>query len=180
MQVVAVVGPKDTYKTVLLEALIARLREAGLRVAAVKHLHHASSVDREGKDTWRLSRAGASIVVAVAGDEVAVIRRGARPSLKEVLSMLEGEVDVVLVEGFKSEVLGDEGVVKVVAAKTRDELRRLLAEARPPVFAVIGPVVGHLDEGHEPAPLSVESCADRLAKLIINGAAKRGEQVNMG
>ena len=48
-------------KTTLIEKLVRRLKEKGLRVAVVKHDGHAFSMDREGKDTWRYTRAGADV-----------------------------------------------------------------------------------------------------------------------
>ncbi|RLF15548.1 MAG: molybdopterin-guanine dinucleotide biosynthesis protein B [Thermoprotei archaeon] len=139
--VVAVVGPKDSYKTRVIELLIQRLTSLGLKVAAAKHVHHVETIDRPGKDTWRYAKAGASLVVAVSESEVALIRRGVKAGLKEVLNIVEGEVDVVLIEGFKSEVLEDEHIIKVLAASKVEDLRELLAKAKPPVVGIAGPVV---------------------------------------
>ncbi|WP_290797492.1 molybdopterin-guanine dinucleotide biosynthesis protein MobB, partial [Halomonas sp.] len=40
-----------TGKTTLLEALLPRLAERGLRVAVIKHAHHTFDVDQPGKDS---------------------------------------------------------------------------------------------------------------------------------
>jgi molybdopterin-guanine dinucleotide biosynthesis adapter protein len=49
-----------TGKTTLLTQLIPLLREGGLRIAMVKHAHHAFDVDTPGKDSFELRKAGAS------------------------------------------------------------------------------------------------------------------------
>ncbi|MEF1219649.1 molybdopterin-guanine dinucleotide biosynthesis protein B, partial [Photobacterium damselae] len=49
-----------TGKTTLLEAMLPKLVEQGLRVAVIKHAHHNFDIDQEGKDSYRLRKAGAS------------------------------------------------------------------------------------------------------------------------
>ncbi|MCX8204969.1 MAG: molybdopterin-guanine dinucleotide biosynthesis protein B [Candidatus Nezhaarchaeota archaeon] len=138
VKVVAVLGPKDTYKTRAAELIISRLSSMGLRVGGVKHLH-SSRVDRPGKDTWRMAEAGASIVIAVGEGEVAAIERR-RPSLREVLGAIEGRVDVVVVEGFKREAGAMGSVVKVLTARSLEELEELLSSVEPPIAAITGPI----------------------------------------
>lgn len=50
-------------KTTLVEQLIPRLRERGLRVSLLKHAHHAFDVDQPGKDSYRHRQAGAGEVL---------------------------------------------------------------------------------------------------------------------
>ncbi len=63
MPVLAVCGWSGSGKTTLLESLIPLLRERGLQVAVVKNDAHGVEVDRPGKDSDRLFRAGASVVL---------------------------------------------------------------------------------------------------------------------
>ena len=49
-----------TGKTTLLEKLIPILVENNLRVALIKHSHHDIEMDKPGKDSYRLRKAGAS------------------------------------------------------------------------------------------------------------------------
>jgi len=65
----AVTGRSGAGKTTLLTALLPRLREAGLRVAAVKQARADFEVDRRGKDSWRLRKAGAAATPAPAGED---------------------------------------------------------------------------------------------------------------
>ncbi len=62
--VLAVCGFSGSGKTTLLETAIPRLVERGLAVAVVKHAAHGFQVDRAGKDSERLFRAGATIVLS--------------------------------------------------------------------------------------------------------------------
>jgi len=53
--VISVVAKSGTGKTTLLEKLIAELKRRGYRVGAMKHDAHQFDIDREGKDSWRLT-----------------------------------------------------------------------------------------------------------------------------
>jgi molybdopterin-guanine dinucleotide biosynthesis protein B len=104
-KVLLVVGPKNNGKTTLIEKLIPELSTRGYRVGTVKHHHSKSAIqmDREGKDSWRHRRAGARAVAVISPSEVAVLQYTNEPTpLGEVIGLLGG-IDVVLVEGFRSE-----------------------------------------------------------------------------
>lgn len=92
-------------KTTLLEKLIPLLRGRGLRLALVKHSHHDFQMDRPGKDSDRLRRAGAGQVLLASKYRAAWIREGdgeTEPDLGELLQRLDTRaLDLVLVEGFR-------------------------------------------------------------------------------
>ena len=97
-----------TGKTTLLLNLLPRLKDAGLRVAVVKHAHHAFDMDRPGKDSYRLRAAGADEMLVAGRGRFAWIRecqeRQREPTLREALAILDpAGLDLVLVEGFKAE-----------------------------------------------------------------------------
>ncbi len=100
--VICMVGFSGSGKTTLLEGVIRELKAAGLRVAAFKQSHHSVEVDRAGKDSWRMSEAGADVVILSSPDKVALFRRteGQREEFDALLALLEGRADVVLAEGF--------------------------------------------------------------------------------
>jgi len=103
--VIAVVGPSGSGKTTLLERLMGELVARGYRVAAVKSTHRAAHLDVEGKDSWRLRRAGAR-AVAIAGSEGCELLVGLpRLPLVELAGLLAAvtPLDLVLAEGFKAE-----------------------------------------------------------------------------
>ena len=102
-----------TGKTTLLEKLIPLLRERGLRVAIIKHSSHEVEADREGSDTRRFSEAGADVTVLSARNVTAVTERRER-SLDECLALIT-DVELILVEGFKSEHIPRIGLVRADA-----------------------------------------------------------------
>ena len=99
----AVSGPSGSGKTTLLEKLIRELKGRGFSVAAAKHdPHDHAALDTPGKDSWRLTQAGAQ-VVDVIGPNRRTSFAGSDDSLQlsQVLSREALASDVVLVEGFK-------------------------------------------------------------------------------
>lgn len=97
----------DTGKTTLLEQLIPILISKGLNVAVVKHSHHNIELDKPGKDSYRLRKAGACQLL-LAGTERAVLfhEYGQQQDKKllEQLQLLNTEnLDLVLVEGYRDE-----------------------------------------------------------------------------
>ena len=98
----SIVGPSGSGKTELICRLLAWFERRGLRVAVLKHTHHRDLGDR-GKDTWRFRQAGAALVALAAPGLLQVNRPfPAEPPLSEVLASLSPEVDLILVEGYKS------------------------------------------------------------------------------
>ncbi len=102
--VVSIVAKSGTGKTTLLEKLIAEMKRRGYRVAAIKHDAHSFDIDREGKDSWRLTQAGADTMLITSPAKVAMIKQNPidhEPSLDETVATFCGDVDIVLTEGFK-------------------------------------------------------------------------------
>ncbi len=102
--IVSIVAKSGTGKTTLLEKLIAELKSRGYRIGAVKHDAHSFSIDHEGKDTWRLTRAGADTTLITSPAKIAMVKRNPddyEPSLAETVSRYCGDLDIVLTEGFK-------------------------------------------------------------------------------
>lgn len=99
--VLAVCGFSGSGKTTLLEAAIPHLIARGLAVAAIKHDSHGFVVDKEGKDSERLFRAGATVALRGPGEQF--LRRGTSSvlTLEAMLSDLARDHDLLLVEGHK-------------------------------------------------------------------------------
>ena len=105
MKVIGLAGWSGAGKTTLLTRLIPHLRARGLRISVIKHAHHTFDVDVPGKDSWRHREAGAEEVLVSSGHRWALMHelRGARePRLPELLKKMS-RVDLVVVEGYKSE-----------------------------------------------------------------------------
>jgi molybdopterin-guanine dinucleotide biosynthesis protein B len=98
-----------TGKTTLLKQLIPLLKNEGLRIGLIKHAHHAFEVDTPGKDSFELRQAGASPVMLCSSRRRVIMTDHAvprDPSLnEELLHLNQSELDLLLVEGFKREVL---------------------------------------------------------------------------
>ena len=104
-----------TGKTTLIEKLVHRFKQEGLRVAVVKHDAHDFEMDKPGKDSWRFQQAGADITILSSKTKTAMIEQRPR-SLRDNLSMVH-DVDLVLVEGYKSEPLPRIGLCRKASGK---------------------------------------------------------------
>jgi molybdopterin-guanine dinucleotide biosynthesis protein B len=105
MKVIGLAGWSGAGKTTLLARVIPHLLKEGLRVSVIKHAHHSFDVDVPGKDSWVHRQSGAAEVLVSSGKRWALIhelRGAAEPRLPELLRKMS-RVDLVVVEGFKSE-----------------------------------------------------------------------------
>ncbi len=105
MQVIGLAGWSGAGKTTLLTRTIPHLLSQGLRVSVIKHAHHSFDVDVPGKDSWVHRQSGATEVLVSSGLRWALMHelRGVpEPRLPELLERMS-PVDLVIVEGFKSE-----------------------------------------------------------------------------
>jgi molybdopterin-guanine dinucleotide biosynthesis protein B len=105
MRIIGLAGWSGSGKTTLLTKLIPRLIARGLTVSTVKHAHHDFDIDLPGKDSHTHRMAGATEVLVGSDRRFALVHelRGApEPTLGLLLRKL-APVDLVLVEGYKSE-----------------------------------------------------------------------------
>lgn len=94
-----------TGKTTLLKKLLPILRRKGLNLAVVKHAHHQFDVDKPGKDSYELRKAGASPMLISSSRRMAMMldfESEAEPELNDMIDYLPlHRLNGVLVEGFK-------------------------------------------------------------------------------
>ena len=105
MKVIGLAGWSGAGKTTLLARLIPYFGAEGVRVSVIKHAHHSFDVDIPGKDSWVHRQAGAVEVLVSSGKRWALmheLRGASEPRLPELLAKMS-RVDLVIVEGFKSE-----------------------------------------------------------------------------
>jgi molybdopterin-guanine dinucleotide biosynthesis protein MobB len=100
--VISFIGWSGSGKTTFLEQVVRHLSSQGVRVGVLKHHGHTSTVDVEGKDTWRYAQAGATPVVISSAAEYAIIRKVSREkTLEELATLIADEVDLIVTEGFR-------------------------------------------------------------------------------
>jgi molybdopterin-guanine dinucleotide biosynthesis protein B len=105
MKVIGLAGWSGAGKTTLLKRLIPHFIAQGLRISTIKHAHHDFDIDVPGKDSWVHRQSGATEVLVSSGQRWALMRelRGAaEPKLPELMARM-ARVDLVIVEGFKTE-----------------------------------------------------------------------------
>lgn len=160
--VVSIVAKSGTGKTTLLEKLIAELKSRGYRVGAVKHDAHSFSIDHEGKDSWRLTQAGADTTLITSPAKVAMVkmnREGAEPALAETIARYCDDLDIVLTEGFKRSTMPK---IEVHRQERSSALLCRGEEDDPQLFAVASDVELQLD-----VPVFHINDASGLCDLIV-------------
>src|SRR5512141_919504 len=102
IQAVSFVAKSGTGKTTLLEKVIAELKGRGWRIGVVKHDAHRFDIDHPGKDSHRLTAAGADTMLISSPEKLALVKKhAAAPPIEELLATYFGDVDIVLTEGLK-------------------------------------------------------------------------------
>lgn len=141
--IIAVVGSKKSGKTSAVETLVKGLTKRGYKVATVKHIPETDfTVDTKGKDTWRHAEAGARTVISVAPNELTVIRKvdTRRHSLEQIVRNCEGDVEIIILEGFRKLIGQDPKVLKIVAVKTPEEVFEASKYFKP-ILTFVGPIL---------------------------------------
>jgi molybdopterin-guanine dinucleotide biosynthesis protein MobB len=99
---VSFVAKSGTGKTTLLEKVIVCLKEQGYRVGVIKHDAHRFEIDHPGKDSHRLTAAGADTMLISSPEKLAMVKKHlASPPIEELIASYFTDVDIVLTEGFK-------------------------------------------------------------------------------
>ncbi|MFN3966741.1 MAG: molybdopterin-guanine dinucleotide biosynthesis protein B [Endomicrobiia bacterium] len=101
--IISIVGKTNSGKTTLIEKIIPELKKRGYKVGTIKHDVHGFEIDHEGKDTWRMTQAGADSVVIASDKKLALIKNIVRLSFDELVEWLFPDVDIVITEGYKKQ-----------------------------------------------------------------------------
>lgn len=103
----AIAAWSGTGKTTLLKKLIPELCTRGIRPGLIKHTHHDMDVDKPGKDSYELRKAGAAQTLVASQQRWALmVETPEEPELDLaylVSRMDVSTLDMVLIEGFKHE-----------------------------------------------------------------------------
>ncbi len=115
--ILSIVGTSGSGKTTLITRIVPILKESGLRVAVVKrHAHGDFEIDKEGKDSWKIYRSGADVVIA-SSVKLALIRRVDREDLDWICERYLFDYDLILTEGFSKA-----GKDRIVVVKGPEEI----------------------------------------------------------
>lgn len=102
--IIGIAGWKKSGKTTLTVGLIEELTRRGLKVASVKHAHHAFDIDTGTADSARHRKAGAREVAIVSKSRWAMVSELdglAEPDFRDVIQWFR-PCDLIIVEGYKT------------------------------------------------------------------------------
>lgn len=125
-------GYKNTGKTTWVCRMTERFKQAGRRVGTIKHDAHDFQMDTPGTDTWKHQASGADVTAITSSKRSAIIKHTAE-TLEALIESMKNEVDVILVEGFKSA-----DYPKVILAREAFHLE-LLEQLSQPIALVCWP-----------------------------------------
>lgn len=143
ISIIAVLGFSKSGKTSIIEHVISNLTKQGYRIGTIKHVHNPHhSLDVKGKDSWKHSRAGAKIVICSSPKEIAIFQKRNTHSenIEEIIGLVENkDLDLLLIEGFRSQVRNRLDIQKIVIVRNEEELNNALRETLSPILAFLGP-----------------------------------------
>ncbi len=103
-------GWSGSGKTTLSTKLIRNFSKIGINVGTLKHAHHKFDIDKPGKDSYNLRKAGAKPVIISSKERFALIQENYQNEEKSLFKMLEmfskepiNKCDIIVVEGYKNE-----------------------------------------------------------------------------
>jgi len=169
MRVIGLAGWSGAGKTTLIAKLIPELRKRGFTVSTLKHAHHEFDFDQPGKDSYVHRDAGATEVLVASRMRWAImheLRDASEPRLGELLQRLS-PVDLVLVEGFKSERHAKIEVHRSANAKG------WLHPQDPTIVAVISDITPSTS-----LPYVHLDCAREAAELVLRLASPLEETIH--
>ena len=105
----AIAAWSGTGKTTLLKKLIPELCLRGIRPGLIKHTHHNMDVDKPGKDSYELRKAGAAQTLVASRQRWALMTETPEETALDLAFLVSrmdaSTLDLVLVEGFKHEAV---------------------------------------------------------------------------
>ncbi len=172
--VLGIVGWSGSGKTTLVARLVRELVARGHAVSTVKHAHAGFDIDRPGKDSYTHREAGAREVVVSSASRFALMhenRGAAEPDIAGLLARM-APVDLVLIEGFKSEPHDKIEVHRPALGKPalfRGDPDVIAVAADGPIAGVTVPVLD-LDDGAAVADFIVAHCRIGRGAAVAEGA----------
>lgn len=122
----AIAAWSGTGKTTLLKQLIPELCSRGIRPGLIKHTHHNMDIDKPGKDSYELRKAGAAQTLVASTQRWALMTEtpdSEEPDLHFLASRMDAsKLDLILIEGFKHEEIAKIALFRKGAGHHEEEL----------------------------------------------------------
>jgi len=165
---IAVVGSRHSGKTTTVAAIVKGLTAKGYKIATAKHIHQSAfTIDTEGRDTWRHAQAGAQTIIAVAPNELTTIKKlnTAKLTLDDITENSEDNIDIIIIEGFRSLVAQNLTIPKIVTVKNKEEIDEATRIFKP-ILAFTG-VLPQTEPSTQQIPLiDIKNEPEKLTKII--------------
>ncbi|HHQ14575.1 MAG TPA: molybdopterin-guanine dinucleotide biosynthesis protein B [Chromatiales bacterium] len=166
MRIFGITGFKNSGKTTLVVELVEEFTRRKLSVATIKHAHHEFDIDHPGKDSYLHRQAGAREVIVSSSRRwahIVELNDRPEPDVDELVGRL-GDVDLVLIEGFKH------GRHPRLEVRRGDGSGEAVPADAPGLCALV------LDElqAHPSLPVLERANVAGIADFIIEHAEQRG------
>lgn len=174
--IIGIAGWKNAGKTTLAVRLVEEFSLRGLRVATIKHAHHALRLDDDDTDSARHRRAGARQVAVVSSKRWAILTEdpdGDELDFPEIIARLD-PCDLIIVEGYKSQP-----IPKIEARREKAAPGLQLAERDAHVLAIAADYA--IDDADVPAfglddiAVIAEFIADQFGLDLAAPSSRQGE-----
>lgn len=96
--ILSILGNSNSGKTTLITRIVPVLKEKGFKVVVVKHTIRDIEIDTEGKDSWKITRSGADVLVA--SPRKMVFIKEEEDDIDTISEKYLKEYDLIITEGF--------------------------------------------------------------------------------
>ena len=117
-------GWSGSGKTTLCTKLIENFIKIGITIGILKHAHHKFELDKPGKDSFNLRKAGARPMIISSKERFAMIQENDEHDEKNLFQMIEmfskdpiQKCDLIIVEGYKNEPIPKFEVYRPIIGK---------------------------------------------------------------
>jgi molybdenum cofactor guanylyltransferase/molybdopterin-guanine dinucleotide biosynthesis protein MobB len=117
-------GWSGSGKTTLCTKLIENFTKIGITIGTLKHAHHKFELDKPGKDSFNLRKAGARPMIISSKERFAMIQENDEHDEKSLFQMIEmfskdpiQKCDLIIVEGYKNEPIPKFEVYRPIVGK---------------------------------------------------------------
>lgn len=124
MMLVQIAGKKKSGKTKLAESIVSYFSKK-YNVAFIKHIHHAGEpLDRVGSDTYRVSEAGAKVVVGISPDGFFLKKKINGENFDYALRAIRDlypDCQLAIIEGFHNMLANMENITRIYVSQSEDD-----------------------------------------------------------